>query len=153
MIVLVQSGNPRHLSFSPDRPGSASSPASLNRSFPTTPAQSSLSSPVCMEPATTYVGATADTQQYAGGEQAQTDAWRGGESDHRMMAYSSAAMRSSMDADLALAIALQVFYLKPGSNLIRRPFSSCCTQFLHTACPIQMCRGFHVSAPSLSIEE
>jgi hypothetical protein len=112
-LFVEQSGNPRQLSLSPDRPVSASSPAALNRSLSTTPAQSSLSSPVCMEPATTYFGAsTADSQLDAGGEQAHMNGWRGGESDHRMMAYSSAAMRPSMDADLALAIALQVFYLQ-----------------------------------------
>ncbi len=69
-----------------------------------------------MEPATTYVS-TADSRDGGSmtmvGEHAHMDGWRGvGESDHRMMAYSSAAMRSSMDADLALAIALQVFYLQ-----------------------------------------
>ncbi len=102
------------MSFSPDHPGSASSPVALNRSNSTTPGQSSLSSPVCMEPATTYVGASTANSQHDGGgpggeQQAHMDGWRGGEFDHRVMAYSSAAMRSSMDADLALAIALQVF--------------------------------------------
>ncbi len=99
----MQGGNPRQLNFSP---APALPPTSPNRSTVSTPGQS-LSSPVCMEPATSYVGYSissggADTAGDAG------EAWIPSEPDHGLMAYSSASMPSSMDADLALAIALQV---------------------------------------------
>lgn len=58
-----------------------------------------------MEPATSYVGSSIVP---GGTDNSGADGWTGNDTGHVMMAYSSAAMSSSMDADLALAIALQV---------------------------------------------
>jgi hypothetical protein len=60
-----------------------------------------------MEPATSYVGFSTTSGHVDAGADIN-DGWNGNEAEPAMMAYSSAAMPSSMDADLALAIALQV---------------------------------------------
>ena len=60
-----------------------------------------------MEPAPSYVGFSNASGTLDTGADVN-DGWNGNESEPVMMAYSSAAMPSNMDADLALAIALQV---------------------------------------------
>ena len=99
---------PRQLDFSQDRSLPTASPASPNRNALPSPGHSSFSSPVCMEPATSYVGSLSTSGGIDNNLGTAGEAWMGSEPDRGMMAFSSTAMPSSMDADLALAIALQV---------------------------------------------